>query len=256
MFYQYQHFGASEYFCKERGKDFVFPSHIHRSFELITVLSGTMAVTVGDREYILNPDEAVLVFPNQLHSLSSEDCEHLLLIFSEDIVMAYCTRHTDEIPKSNKLKLSKRLGEDILGLCESDSIIKKKGILYSLCASLDEQTEYMKKDRSDGDLLQMIFGFVEENYMNECSLEAMHKALGYSTSYLSRYFSNVTGSSFLSFVNRYRISRACYLLANTTKSVLECAMDCGYTSLRSFNRNFQVFVEMTPCEYRRLQSNQ
>ena len=27
-------------------------------------------------------------------------------------------------------------------------------------------------------------------------------------------------------------------------------MDCGFTSLRSFNRNFGLYIGMTPTEYR------
>ena len=45
MFYQDQHFGVSEYFCRETGENFSFPAHIHRSFECITVLKGEMTVT-------------------------------------------------------------------------------------------------------------------------------------------------------------------------------------------------------------------
>ena len=74
--------------------------------------------------------------------------------------------------------------------------------------------------------------------------------LGYNSSYLSRYFSDATEMSFISFVNKYKISRACYLLTNTDKTVPECAYDCGYTSLRSFNRNFKKHVGVTPREYR------
>ena len=55
---------------------------------------------------------------------------------------------------------------------------------------------------------------------------------------------------FTAYANRHRISKACYLLRTTDKTILECACDCGYTSLRSFNRNFKEHVGLSPKEYR------
>ncbi len=41
-----------------------------------------------------------------------------------------------------------------------------------------------------------------------------------------------------------------YLLRNTDKSALECSCECGYTSLRSFNRNFKAIIGTSPTDYR------
>lgn len=250
MFYQHQHFGTSDYFCKEHGRNFNFPKHIHRSFELIAVTNGQMTVTVDDEVYVLGSGESVLIFPNQIHSLESSDCEHHLVIFSQDVVMAYYTRHTDEVPICNKLILPEHLLLLLQTISEKDSSVKKKGLLYSVCAAVDDNTEYKKRPYSGRELLHLIFEYVESNYERDCSLGGLSATLGYSESYLSRYFGKITGASFVSFVNRYRISKACYLLKNTKKSILECSFDCGYSSLRSFNRNFSKYVAMTPQEYR------
>ena len=250
MFYQHRHFGTSEYFCKEYGRNFNFPNHLHRSFELISVNSGSMTVVIDGERYILEKGETVLIFPNQLHSLESSECEHVLIIFSPEIVAAYYNRHTGDVPTSNKISLPKYLIDEIDVVGESASTVRKKALLYSVCAAFDEQAEYRKGRSTDHELIHLIFEYIEKNYTKECSLGGLHNALGYSESYLSRYFSNSTGISFVSFVNRYRINRACYLLKNANISILECAMDCGYSSLRSFNRNFLMYVGMTPREYR------
>lgn len=149
MFYQFQHFGLSEYFCKEYEKNFSFPSHLHQSFEFITVLSGEMNITVDRKLYVLTKGESLLIFPHQIHSLSSKKSKHMLCIFSSEIVMAYFSKMT-------------------------------------------------------------------KNY-----------------------------------VNQYRINNACYILNNSNCSILQCALDSGYTSLRSFNRNFKSIIGITPNEYRK-----
>lgn len=251
MFYENKHFGISEYFCKESGRNFSFPMHLHHSFEFIAILKGTMTVNVGRARYEVSAGEGVFIFPEQLHSLESEESEHLLVIFSPDIISAFYSKHSTELPRCGKISLPPYLASQIAELERTSSSVKKKGVLYSLCAILDESTDYVKRKTVENGLLRSIFDFVENNYSKKCSLEDISTALGYNSSYLSRYFSEATDMSFISLVNRYRISRACYLLSNSTKSIIECAYECGYTSLRSFNRNFKLYIGVSPKEYRK-----
>ena len=250
MFYQQQHFGSSEYFRKEQGENFSFPKHLHRSFELITVFSGSMTVTVDDREYCITPGEGVMIFPDRIHALESRESEHMLVIFSPDIVRAYSAKHAEEMPVNAKFMLPPYLIEQVLGLREGDSLVKMKAVLYSVCAVFDEGAEYLKQKNRTNSLLYDIFSFIDKNFDSDCSLERLSAALGYNGSYLSKYFTDVLGTSYISFVNQYRVSKACYLLSNTEKTILDCAYECGYRSLRSFNRNFKEYAGVTPSEYR------
>jgi AraC-like DNA-binding protein len=68
--------------------------------------------------------------------------------------------------------------------------------------------------------------------------------------YLSQYFKQATGLSYTDYVIRYRVNEASYLLKNTSQTVLQTAYDCGFESLRSFNRNFKRVTALTPQEYR------
>ena len=224
--------------------------HIHHSFEFITILDGSMTVCVGNDRYELNKGEGILIFPEQLHSLESTDSKHLLFIFSADIVSAFYSKHSSELPKCAKINIPAHLVSEISKLDSHSSIIKLKGTLYSLCAMLDDSSEYVKRKALENGLLHSIFDFVESNFDKSCTLDDLGNAFGYNRSYLSRYFSDSTGMPFVSFVNQYRISRACHILKNSNKTVLECAYECGYTSLRSFNRNFKLYMGVTPKEYR------
>ncbi|WP_373765818.1 helix-turn-helix domain-containing protein [Jeotgalibaca porci] len=46
------------------------------------------------------------------------------------------------------------------------------------------------------------------------------------------------------------MSQACYQLRGTQKNISEIAMDCGYQSMRTFNRNFQNIIACTPLQFR------
>ena len=250
MFYEFQHFGVSEYFCKEGGENFNFPTHLHQSFEFITVLDGEMQITVDNNRYSLKKGESVLIFPHQLHSLSSTKSKHMLCIFSPEIVMAYFDKTQKKIPVNNKFVTSQYLINSLDEISENCTDIKQKGILYSICAEFDENAQYITKDVGDRNLLYKIFEFVESNFDKDCSLEHLSKNTGFSYPYLSRYFKNTVGTSFNNYVNQYRLNRACYILKNSDCSILQCALESGYTSLRTFNRNFKSIIGITPQEYR------
>lgn len=59
-------------------------------------------------------------------------------------------------------------------------------------------------------------------------------------------------NSFNAYVNHSRLSHACYLMENSDMPIIQCAYDSGFTSLRSFNRNFKAYYKVTPAEYRKI----
>lgn len=250
MLYQFQHFGLSDYLCKEYGENFNFPIHLHKSFELITVISGEMEVYVEDKIYTIHPGEAVLIFPNQLHSLNGTHCRHMLVIFSPELVKAYYNKYSDKVPLNNKFELDKFYFDKLKTTDESSPIFVKKGLFYSICSDFNDKVQYTSNNIDDKNLLYRIFKFVEQNFSADCSLKTLARTTAYSYSYISRYFKEVVKISFNSYVNQYRISNACYILDNTDVSILECSIECGYRCLRSFNRNFKEITGITPREYK------
>lgn len=251
MFYEFQHYGVSKAFSREDGKNFSFPMHLHQFFELITVVSGDMAVAVDACSYSLHQGESILIFPHQLHSLSSKTSEHILFIFSPELIGVYASKYAASIPASGKFTLRPQLLEQLESLREDSSLFEKKGFLYSVCADFDRNAEYKKRIHNEKSLLYHFFEFVEKNYKSDCSLHRLAEQLTFSYSYVSRYFKKLTGISYNEYVNQYRINKACHILTNSTCPVLECAYEVGYTSLRSFNRNFKQYTGMTPNEYRK-----
>ena len=127
----------------------------------------------------------------------------------------------------------------------------KKGLLYSFCSAFDENAAYQPRKLGQNGLLSKIFAFVDQNFMSECTLEELSAQLGYDYAYLSRSFKKAAGISYVSYLNIYRLNTACYLLDNTDKSILQCALEVGYSSLRTFNRNFKNHFTISPAEYRK-----
>lgn len=250
MFYQFAHPAGPDYWRIETGENFSFPPHLHACFEFLTVQAGTMTVTVDGREYVLGAGQSLLLFPHQIHALSSTESRHTLCIFSPQLVHAFTKRTAGLLPRDNRCAVSAPMIE---ALCQADrgSLITKKGVLYTLCGQFDDTAAYTPRSAAGDTLLHKIFAFVETSFADDCSLGALAAETGYDYAYLSRSFRRLVGISFNTYVNHYRLSHACHLLQNTSQSVLQCALDSGYTSLRSFNRNFKEQFGISPSAYRK-----
>ncbi len=251
MLYESKNSLHSDLFKIERGRDFSFPMHLHASFELITVSDGEMTVTVDQTKYLLKPGKALLVFPNQLHSLhTNTHSEHLLCIFSPQLVKAYQNSLLNKLPKNNLFSPAPFYLDTLFFHDGDSSTLRIKGLLYSICAEFDATAEYIERKSDKENLLMRTFQFIESNYTKECTLRKLAAKISYHEVYLSRYFKKCTGLTFSDYVNRYRVNEGAYLLKNTQKKILDIAFECGFDSLRSFNRNFKAIMGETPNEHR------
>ena len=57
------------------------------------------------------------------------------------------------------------------------------------------------------------------------------------------------------YINNIRIDNAKNLLTNTEKPIIEICYECGYESLRTFNRVFLQTVNTSPRQYRTSSKN-
>ncbi|WP_246057430.1 AraC family transcriptional regulator [Leptospira gomenensis] len=89
-------------------------------------------------------------------------------------------------------------------------------------------------------------------YRNEdLSLGDLADELALSTHQISEFLNQELGKSFSVFVNDYRITEACKLLAEEPNTnVLDIAYSVGFRTKSSFNRAFQKITGLTPSEYR------
>jgi AraC-like DNA-binding protein len=66
-----------------------------------------------------------------------------------------------------------------------------------------------------------------------------------------RWFKQHSGHSFISFLNRARIEKACQLLTITDGTVKEVAYDTGFETISHFNRVFKNLKGVSPKVFKR-----
>ncbi len=245
MFFESYHSTERNFFkLTEQNNDEGFPLHIHKAYECYVVTKGEAHVTVDDKKYRLLAGEAVLVFPYQAHEYKTAfGTDTWVCIFSPDLVESYA-RHSGHVPTDNRFLFSPS------GITAPKSLLLQKSLCYEICGRFDEGRVYSKSDRADSSLISELLMFISENYRSECSLSSAAGKVGYEYNYISKLFKKTVKVSFNSYVNSLRISEACRLLSISKLSVQSIAEICGYKCTRTFHREFQKHMKMTPKEYR------
>lgn len=250
MFYQLEHIGTVDLFKKETGENFNYPLHLHQSFELIFLHDGEMFVSINGEHYQLQAGEAVLIFPHQIHSIQSENSKHTLFIFSPHFIQSFYVDKSGKLPKNNLFALTENCVTELSRFSSQSSKYELKGILYTICGLFDRQREYYNVALSKENTLFQVLSYIEHHFKENCSVYEIAKNTSLNPDYLSRFFKQKLGISCKSYVNLRRLSYATYLLTNSSESCLACALDSGFSSLRSFNRNFKKHFGLSPMQYK------
>lgn len=236
-----------EFFKYSSLDNISFPLHFHRAFELIIVEKGKMLITIEDKDYTLGENEAVFVFPNQLHELHTQsESTSKVIIFSPELIGHFYSAYKGFIPENNKLFMPSIPVENQVG-----ALYAQKSFLYSVCDDFIKHTAFTPvKVSSKRKIIQNMLLFIDEHFHSECTLKDVAKAIQYDYAYLSKLFYHYTNLTFTNYVNKYRITQASYLLESTEDTISEIATKCGYKTLRTFNRNFKEYKQVSPSAYR------
>jgi AraC-like DNA-binding protein len=103
-------------------------------------------------------------------------------------------------------------------------------------------------------VLRKILERMDSSLDEKLSLSNLSQDLGMSAAHLSRAFKQSTGVSPHSYFNKRRIERASQLLRDTSMSVTEIALVCGYASGSHLSTSFRQEVTVPPLVYRSLWS--
>lgn len=101
-----------------------------------------------------------------------------------------------------------------------------------------------------------ILAFIEKNYRKQISLEEIAKQQYLSLYYLSRYFKQEVGVSFSQYVKQVRLKAAVHELLYTEYTIIQVALNSGFSNAKAFNKAFKETYQQTPAEYRSLHKKQ
>lgn len=251
--YESHHFGQNHGFNHYHNYDFSFPNHLHRSFELLYVKSGEIKVSINSRSYSVKENQCILILPYEVHSFTTiSHSDSYICVFAPEYVKTFHNMVDKKFIDNPVFSLSPEIQSVVTEKIfkDNDNILEMKGCLYLICSELSTKSNILDDKQNDYELLHKTLMYIQENFTTNITLKSVAENLGYSYNYLSRSFNNMLQISFVDFINENRINYSLYLLRNSTSTITEIAYLCGYSSIRSFNRNFRNIMHISPSKYR------
>ncbi len=227
-----------------------FPYHIHRTYEIIAVVKGTVVSVIDGIERTVHAGSCAVVFPLQYHSYKVErDSEIKICVFTPEFIPEFDNEMRGKIPADPIVSLSPFSADtDFV-----NDIFVAKAMLYSVCGMLSEHLSLIERKQTGKiKVLDEIFLYIDNHFKEDCSLKKISKHFGYDYGYISKQFKFKTGTAYNKYLNNYRVNKACSQIINhSKKTITQIAADSGFSTLRTFNRQFFSVTGMTPLQYRR-----
>ncbi|MCM3040577.1 AraC family transcriptional regulator [Paenibacillus motobuensis] len=240
-----------------------FYPHFHNELELVYVERGAIIVGVNEEKRLLQAGDMVICCSNDIHYYESKDLESeaFMLIFKPELIGAAKTWPVDfrfESPyiDSTQPEFS-RIGDLLRQMLQEKENARTgypmyiKSCLLELFGTLCRYLPTVPFDRSSSQRFEnkrakihKIISFIEANYAMDLSVEMMSERFEMNPSHFCRSFKKAIGMNFKTYLNTIRVLTAEHQLVNTDSSITDIALECGFGSIRTFNR---VYKELKGC---------
>lgn len=104
-------------------------------------------------------------------------------------------------------------------------------------------------------VIKDMINFIEVNYMNKITMKDLLKELNYSEALLNRKFKKEIGTTFNTYLNRYRIQKSIDMIKEGNKYIYNIAEDCGFNNYKYFNTVFKKYVGYSANKFVELLKN-
>lgn len=256
---------------------FSFLAHWHKDIELVYVYKGQLRMSINSQTKVLTSGEFGICSSGDVHFYDSEDleCEAILMVFSTDLIdgsiawpesSRFISSFVDhsllrqlhlKIDFSQKIARLIRTVEGEMNKADPYSQIFIKSKLLELHGLLLRNIPRISHsgDHSKSHLvvkrIQDVINYATHNYKDNITLSDAANLAGLGTSQFSKLFKSLCGMGFITYLNNIRISKADEMLLNTTTPIIDIAMECGFNSIRNFNRTYKTLKHRTPSDLRK-----
>ncbi len=254
---------------------FDFYWHYNTCFELTLIISGSGRRYVGDDISEFAPGDLVLIGPSVPHTWVSYDrqdaCEAVVVHFNETTAGLSIFSLPEMAKIKELLKSAARgihfYGEHTRQVCDMITELntgeswRKITSLITILGKLAEhdgrrllsaKNSFGSLDRKSQDRFSRASEYLDANFTDpQISQSQIASQIYMSTSRFSQFFRQVSGKSYIEYLNELRIGYACRLLIETDRPITDIAFAAGFNNIANFNRHFLKLKTATPRQYRR-----
>ena len=93
--------------------------------------------------------------------------------------------------------------------------------------------------------------YIEENISEELKLEKLAEVANFSPYHFHRIFKSIVGEPLYQYIKRVSLEKAATLMQSSpTRSIVDIALDCGFSNQASFSRAFKKYFKMTATDWK------
>lgn len=254
------------------GKDVL--EHWHREIEIVYTFAGNAKHYIDGNIYVSEPEKIYIINSQSIHKVISDntifdefDKAAVVININYDFLRSIIP-NIDEMYFLNENKVNlkevKYIMIEFSRYAEGNQVydkfeeLKLIGLMYQLLYYLCKDFLIYKdnitriKNKKSIERLRNIISYINMNYKDNIKQNEVAKKFYFTKEYFSRFFKKNTGLTFKKYLTIYRINMAKKQLLNTKDTILEIAIDNGFSDSKIFIRAFKEIYGITPLKYRNL----
>ena len=221
--------------------------HYHKDVQFVHCYEGVINILIDNVMQKLESGDTCIVLPNQTHSIISVTQNKCFIgVFPCKYIPDLEEHYSDLYAKYPKFRLT-NMPYIIRDLMEHSA--DKYRVTAHLCmmfAIVNEDNIFYTRDEKYRTFILDTLKYLDENFNKSPNLVDLSQVLEYNSHYVSNIFGKCFGQNLSRVINEYRIEHAIQLIKDSKLNMHEIAIECGYDSVRNFNRNFITITGITP----------
>ena len=227
--------------------------HWHLEHEIIVCHDCQATVTVDGQHLTLEPGCCVFCYGGSVHYIDAgPNCLLTIALFDPEFVKSFADKQTLKNPLyADRYHTGARLLEIENEIAEQSSfyVEKSKALLINLLTDIFRGEELAPCRAQNSPTLERYKALLEkldEEY-RDITFQQAADFMNMSAAYFSRYFKQMVGRTFSQHLNLIRIDYALKLLSEQPDISMRTLMcECGFNTLRNFNRVFKDVTGYSP----------
>lgn len=252
--------------------------HWHDEFEIAYVQEGMITVYVNDKEYTLQQGEGIFVNSGILHSYSGKDTRTILpnIVFMPSLIYGskdsiFWTEYVrplinsvnlTHIILSDKTEWQSQMTDDIKKVIsmlkerEKGYEFKVRSYLSDAVLKICQNSSLEASESSCNNIaierIRKMLSFINTHYMEPIQLSEISQSAFISKRECLRLFKNIIGISPKQYLIQMRLQNAEKMLLETTCSITEICITCGFQDQSYFTKTFRKQFGIAPGKYRKI----
>lgn len=254
-----------------QNTNFDFLAHWHTDVEIIYVQEGQIYVSINNEKKLLSQGDMAVCCSCDIHYYESGSFRNkvLIIIFNPELIglssnwpedrrflSPFILKESAAADLPNVSKLISSILQEVQQKKESYELFIRAQLL-TICGYLlryvpAAPVKKKSEDKSFSKLIKMqkIISYIEANYMKDLTLEQLSEYFNMNLYNLSKDFNAMVGSNFRTYLNTIRITHAEHMILNSKESLIDIALECGFDSVRTFNRAYKKLKGCVPSSLR------